>query len=152
MSISIDNYKIHDVIDIVAKTMKISPKDIIGQSRSRHLVDARRIIINIVLAEECFSISETARTLNKHHATAIHYRNTHESLCASTPAYKSLYDICLKRYKQEIQLSFQDFLKLNDENSDLRKKIESLEDDKKELSYDILKLEKKVRMKSYQLV
>jgi hypothetical protein len=152
MNISIDNYKIHDVIEIVAKTMKISPKDIIGESRSRHLVDARRIIINIVLAEECFSISETAKTLNKHHATAIHYRNTHESLCVSNPAYKSLYDICLKRYKKEVQLSFQDFLKLNDENSDLRKKIESLEEDKKELSYDILKLEKKVRMNNYQLV
>jgi len=152
MSISIDNYKIHDVIDIVAKTMKISPKDIIGESRSRHLVDARRIIINIVLAEECFSISETARTLNKHHATAIHYRNTHKSLCVSNPAYKSLYDICLKRYKNEVQLSFQDFLKLNDENSDLRKKIETLEEDKKELSYNILKLEKKFRMNNYHLV
>ena len=58
----------------------------------------------------------------------------------------------LKRYKNEVQLSFQDFLKLNDENSDLRKKIESLEEDKKELSYSILKLEKKARMKNYQLV
>ena len=151
MSISIDNYKIHDVIDIVSKTMKISSEDIIGESRSRLLVDARRIIINIVLAEECFSLSETARTINKHHATAIHYKNTHKALCASSTAYKSLYEICLKRYKNEVQLSFQDFLKLNDENSDLRKKIENLEEEKKDLAYDILKLKNKFREHNFMI-
>jgi len=144
-------YKLEDVLNVVSETMSVTKEAILGTKRDRLLVDARRIVMMIILTEESVSVSEAARAINKNHATVIHYRRTHEALYASMPRYRNTYDICLKKYKGEKHLTFQDFLDRGAENSKLQEDLRGLQSENAELRYSILKLEKKLSLDKYGL-
>jgi len=145
------NNKVLECLDVVSKTLGLEKEAILGTTRDRVLVDARRIIMNIVLAEESISISDAGRSLNKNHATVIHYRNTHRSLYDSLPRYKDTYDVCLKEYKGEKAITFQDYLEGNQEMIKLQDEIKKLKSVNASLRYDILKLQNKFREHNFMI-
>jgi len=144
-------YKLEDVLDVVAETMSVTKEAILGTKRDRLLVDARRIVMMIILTEESVSVSEAARAINKNHATIFHYKKTHEALYASLPRYRNTYDMCLKKYKGEKYLTFQDFLDRGSENTKLQKDLRGLQSENAELRYTILKMEKKLKLQQFAL-
>jgi len=145
------NNKVLECLDVVSKTLGLEKEALLGTTRDRVLVDARRIIMNIVLSEESISVSDAARSLNKNHATVIYYRNTHRSLYDSSPRYKDTYDVCLKEYKGEKAITFQDYLEGNQEMSKLQDEIKKLKAVNASLRYDILKLQNKFRENNFMI-
>tara|TARA_R110000744_G_scaffold39178_3_gene89268 strand:- start:193 stop:660 length:468 start_codon:yes stop_codon:yes gene_type:complete len=145
------NNKVLECLDVVSKTLGIEKEAILGKTRDRVLVDARRIIMNIVLSEESISVSDAARSLNKNHATVIYYRSTHHYLYDSLPRYKATYDVCLKEYKGEKAITFQDYLEGNQEMIKLQDEIKKLKAVNASLRYDILKLQNKFREHNFMI-
>ena len=143
---------IDSIIQSVCDFIKVDTKDFLSTKRDRILVDARRITVNILLREESHSVSGAGRCIKKNHATIIHYRSTHNTLYASNARYRHTYDMCVRKYKGEIYSSFQDFLLMGKKVKEVEELLQSRDQEIADLKYDILKLEKKVRMNNYQLV
>ncbi len=137
------------VIDMVCKTMQVNVEDVFSSSRIRNVVDARRISMNILMREEGLSITSVAKFLNKNHATAIHHRKVHDTLCLSDKAYKSAYDLCLFKYKGGNHSTFSDILDLTNSYKELEEKLEEKDKEIADLKYDILKLENKLRANNF---
>ena len=51
-------YKLEDVLEVVAETMSVTKEAILGTKRDRLLVDARRIVMMIILTEESVPIKQ----------------------------------------------------------------------------------------------
>ena len=143
---------IDSIIQSVCDFIQINKEDLLSTKRDRLLVDARRIAVNILLREESHSVSGVGRCIKKNHATVIHYRNTHVNIYDTNARYRHTYDMCVRKYKGESYSSFQDFLLMGKKVKDVEELLESRDQEIADLKYNILKLEKKVRMKSYQLV
>jgi len=143
---------IDSIIQSVCDFIKVDTKDFLSTKRDRILVDARRITVNILLREESHSVSGAGRCIKKNHATIIHYRSTHNTLYASNARYRHTYDMCVRKYKGESYSTFQDFLLIGKKVKAVEQLLEARDQEIATLKYDILKLENKVRMKSYQLV
>ena len=60
--------------------------------------------------------------------------------------------MCVRKYKGESYSSFQDFLLMGKKVKEVEGLLETRDQEIADLKYDILKLENKVRMKSYQMV
>jgi len=147
-----DNYKLYEIIDVVCDTLGVTKDQFLGTKRDRLFVDARRIVINIMLREESASVSNTARSINKDHATAVHYRKTHSVLYSSNNRYRNIYDVCVKKYKGESYKTLEDFLKVGDKYKEAKEKLKLLNSENAELRYTILKLENKIRQQHYAIV
>ena len=143
---------IDSIIQSVCDFIQINKEDLLSTKRDRLLVDARRITVNILLREESHSVSGVGRCIKKNHATVIHYRNSHVSIYDTNARYRHTYDMCVRKYKGESYSSFQDFLLMGKKVKAVEELLESRDQEIADLKYNILKLEKKVRMKSYQLV
>tara|TARA_R110002096_G_scaffold232000_2_gene421877 strand:+ start:1491 stop:1949 length:459 start_codon:yes stop_codon:yes gene_type:complete len=143
---------IDSIIQSVCDFIQINKEDLLSTKRDRLLVDARRITVNILLREESHSVSGVGRCIKKNHATVIHYRNSHVSIYDTNARYRHTYDMCVRKYKGESYSSFQDFLLMGKKVKAVEELLESRDQEIADLKYDILKLEKKVRMNNYQLV
>jgi hypothetical protein len=143
---------IDSIIQSVCDFIQINKEDLLSTKRDRLLVDARRIAVNILLREESHSVSGVGRCIKKNHATVIHYRNSHVSIYDTNARYRHTYDMCVRKYKGESYSSFQDFLLMGKKVKDVEELLHSRDQEIADLKYDILKLEKKFRMKNYQLV
>ena len=143
---------IDSIIQSVCDFIQINKEDLLSTKRDRLLVDARRITVNILLREESHSVSGVGRCIKKNHATVIHYRNSHVSIYDTNARYRHTYDMCVRKYKGESYSSFQDFLLMGKKVKEVEGLLETRDQEIADLKYNILKLEKKVRMKSYQLV
>ena len=146
-----DMVKFDSVVDCVCRVMSLDKKDLDTRKRDRILVDARRIIANIIMNEEICSISGLARSMGKNHATLIHYRKTHNNVYETDIRYTRTYEMCLKAYKGETHRTFEDILQISDEFQSKVDEIERLKSENAELKYTILKLENKVRQKHYAI-
>ena len=143
---------IDSIIQSVCDFIQINKEDLLSTKRDRLLVDSRRIAVNILLREESHSVSGVGRCIKKNHATVIHYRNSHVSIYDTNARYRHTYDMCVRKYKGESYSSFQDFLLMGKKVKEVEGLLETRDQEIADLKYNILKLEKKVRMKSYQLV
>ena len=143
---------IDSIIQSVCDFIQINKEDLLSTKRDRLLVDARRITVNILLREESHSVSGVGRCIKKNHATVIHYRNSHVSIYDTNARYRHTYDMCVRKYKGESYSSFQDFLLMGKKVKEVEGLLETRDQEIADLKYDILKLEKKVRMNNYQLV
>jgi len=139
------NHTVDSIVDAVCEFMRVDKDDFLSTSRDRLLVDARRIVINIITREESHSISGAARAINKNHATAIHYRKTHDHLYASNARYRYTYDMCSRKYKGDNYASFEDFLEMGKKYRQLEIIVEDRDNEIADLKYQILKLENKFR-------
>ena len=143
---------IDSIIQSVCDFIQINKEDLLSTKRDRLLVDSRRIAVNILLREESHSVSGVGRCIKKNHATVIHYRNSHVSIYDTNARYRHTYDMCVRKYKGESYSSFQDFLLMGKKVKEVEGLLETRDQEIADLKYDILKLEKKVRMNNYQLV
>jgi hypothetical protein len=139
------------VVDIVAQTTNIAKEDIFSGKRHRHIVDARRIVINILIREEAFSLVSVTKFLNKNHATGVHHKTVHNKLYASEKAYRSTYDLCLMKYKNGSYSTFSDVKDLVAQNKDAEDKIKDLQSENADLKYTILKLQNKFREHNFMI-
>ena len=144
-----DMVKLDSAVNCVCKVMGLNKEDLITRKRDRILVDARRIVANIIMNEEICSISGLARSMGKNHATLIHYRKTHNDVYGTDLRYTRTYQMCLRAYKGEAHRTFEDILKINDDFQSKLDEIESLKSKIAELNYTILKLQNKVRENKY---
>ena len=145
------NYTVESIIEAVCQFIKVDKEDFLGTNRDRLLVDARRIAINIITREESHSISGAARAINKNHATAIHYRKTHDNLYASNARYRYTYDMCVRKYKGDNYASFEDFLEMGRNYRKLEVIVEDKDNEIAKLKYDILKLQNKFREHNFMI-
>jgi hypothetical protein len=136
-------------VNTVCKTLGVNVEDVYTSKRERHIVDARRISMNILIREEKISISAVARFLKKNHATGIHHKKSHEVLYESEKAYRSAYDLCILNYKDDDKSTFSDVLALSDKYKDLTIELEKKDEEISTLKYDILKLENKLRANNF---
>jgi hypothetical protein len=143
--------KFHEIIDTICETIDIKKKDLLSPNRDRALVDARRIAINLLVREESYTVSSAARGLNRHHATGIHYKKTHDLFYETDLRYKSTYDLCVIKYKKEEYSSFKDVLDLTKQYKDSQYEVLKLEKEVAELKYSILKLENKFRLHNFMI-
>lgn len=141
--------KIADITKIVCDTMHVSPDELVGIKRQRDLVDARRIFVNMLIEEEKFTYTRTGKLINRNHATAIHYNKSHKGLYSGDGDYRYKYDRCMKKYRGERLVTINDLINSKNETLKLKKKVSNLEEIIKDLRYDKLKLENKIRMKQY---
>lgn len=146
-----NSYMMDQVVDIVAQTTNTTKEDIFSGKRHRHIVDARRIVINILIREEAFSLVSVTKFLNKNHATGVHHKTVHNKLYASEKAYRSTYDLCLMRYKSGSYSTFSDVKDLIAQNKDAEDKIKDLQIENAKLRYDILKLQNKFREHNFMI-
>jgi len=139
------------VIDMVCETMNVNTEDVFSSKRHRHIVDARRIAMNILIREEGLSLTSVSKFIKKNHATGIHHSKVHNTLYASDKAYRSAYDLCVFKYKGGNHSTFSDVLDLTTRYKELEEKLE--EKDKKiaDLKYTILKLENKFRGHNFMI-
>ena len=145
------NYTVDSIVDAVCEFMRVDKDAFLSTNRDRLLVDARRIAINIITREESHSISGAARAINKNHATAIHYRKTHDNLYASNARYRYTYDMCSRKYKGDNYASFEDFLEMGKNYRKLETIVEDKDNEIADLKYEILKLQNKFREHNFMI-
>jgi len=141
--------KVADITKIVCETMHVSSDELVSIKRERHMVDARRIFVNMLIEEEKFTYSHMAKLLNRNHATAIHYKRSHSGLYTGDEDYRYKYDRCMKKYRGENMATINDLINSKKDTKKLEEKVSHLEEVIKDLKYQNLKLENKIRMKHY---
>tara|TARA_R110001606_G_scaffold245371_1_gene393356 strand:- start:319 stop:777 length:459 start_codon:yes stop_codon:yes gene_type:complete len=146
-----NQYIMEEVTHIVCESVNVNKEDLRTSQRDRHIVDARRIVINILTREESFSLSSVGKFLNKHHATTIYHRHIHESLYEKDVTYKAIYDLCLLRHKTKSYPIFSDVLDLTKNYRDLEKTLEQKNKEIATLKYDVLKLQCKFREHNFMI-
>ena len=146
-----NQFMMDQVVDMVCKTMKVNVEDVFNSNRNRNVVDARRIVMNILIREEGLSLTSVAKFLNKNHATAIHHRKVHDTLCLSDKNYKSVYDLCVFKYKGGNHSTFSDVLDLTTSYKELEEQLEAKDKEIADLKYTILKLQNKFREHNFMI-
>jgi len=144
-----NHYIMEQAVNIVCNTLGVNVEDVYSSKRDRHVVDARRIAMNILIREENLSLSSVARFVKKNHATGVHHKKVHDVLYESEKAYRSAYDLCILNYKDEDKSTFSDVLAISDKYKALTIELEEKDKEIADLKYDILKLENKLRANSF---
>lgn len=144
-------YLTDKLINIVGEAFHLTKDQITGKNRCRNIVEARRIIINVLTREENFTLSEVGRYLNRDHATSIHHRTKHNELYSTDKKYKNIYDLVVYKYKTEVFTSFSDILELTEKLKEYEKDIKDLQSENVDLKYTILKLENKFREYNFMI-
>lgn len=147
-----NQFMMDQVVDIVCKTMNVNTEDVFSSKRHRHIVDARRIAMNILIREESLSLTSVSKFMKKNHATGIHHSKVHDTLYASDKSYRSSYDLCMFKYKGGNHSTFSDVLDLTNSYKELEEQLKEKDKEIATLRYDILKLENKFRVNNFMLV
>ena len=83
------------ITDAVCAYLDIPKARILSKSRERHLVDARRMIYNMIRSTYGYSLNSIGIHFKKNHATIIHGIRTHKHLCKYDSHYKKYYSEAL---------------------------------------------------------
>lgn len=96
-------------IQVIEHIKIVTDIDITLPTRKRHIVELRVIYAQIMLKNSDLTTNQTARYLNKDHATIIHYRKLFDNLMAYSE-FRSLYSkiisglvICNKTKKELLE-------------------------------------------------
>jgi hypothetical protein len=82
--------------------------DILGRSRKREKVDARRMFMVILNVYLNVDLMETGRKVGRDHSTVIHAVNTHDSYMESEPTYRRMFGRVIDLLRQEFPLDFEE--------------------------------------------
>lgn len=74
--------------------------DVMTKSQKRDIVDARKIYAQI-LYDNGYGLTQIGRTINKNHATVLHYLKDSEILLLMDKHYKDNYDKILTAYERK---------------------------------------------------
>ena len=85
------------VMFIISKALNITVNKLKGNSRFRHLVDARRICYVILKDQMNLTLGEIGSYFDRDHATVLHNYNQHEILYKTDFEYRINYDKAIKR-------------------------------------------------------
>ena len=133
-----NTYKSNEVIRSVCTVMDITEEQLLSKKRNRILVDARRIVVNILRREEYVTTEVAGKAVNRDHSTAVHLQKTHPDIYEIDKQYKAIYDSCIFRYKDEIHFTFDDFVKIGERYNQAKERIEVLEIQIEELENKLL--------------
>jgi hypothetical protein len=162
------DYKMTTAMEAVCRVAGVTQDEIISKSRVRHLTEARRAYVNILIKDGNYTYMKIGDSINRHHATVLHNKDNHSFLYEIDKDYKLLYDNCFNRYKGEAEeleevvdsVSRNKELRvkvseLNEEIKRLKKEhvdtVKRLENKNKDLDYTILKLERQHKMDYYSI-
>ena len=138
----------HTVLKKLEKIVNnIFSANILGKSRKRENVDARRAFCNI-LKIEGFTCTSLSKYLKKEHSSILHYGRDIESIIITDPIFSKKYNKCLEVFKKYLEYEFYS------NERDLLKEIKYLEKDvvnlKKNLS-DVTKEKDFLKQESRRL-
>jgi len=160
--------KMKEVMKAVCDVAGLTKAAMQGKSRIRKLTEARCAYLNILMKEGRYTYMNLGESLNRDHATVLHHRTRHTDLYKVCKDYTYLYDNCLNQYRCNSE-DFEEVLETATRNKSLREKvadlkedikklkkqhkdeIRKLENDKKDLDYKILKLQKENKMNYYSI-
>jgi hypothetical protein len=160
--------KMKQVMKAVCDVAGLTKESMQGKSRIRKLTEARCAYLNILMKEGRYTYMNLGESLNRDHATVLHHRTRHTYLYKVCKDYTYLYDNCLNQYRCNCE-DFEEVLETATRNKSLREKvadlkediknlkkkhkeeIRNLENDKKDLDYKILKLQKENKMNYYSI-
>jgi hypothetical protein len=160
--------KMEEVMKAVCGVAGLTKAAMQGKSRIRKLTEARCAYLNILMKEGKYTYMNLGESLNRDHATVLHHRTRHTYLYKVCKDYTYLYDNCLNQYRCNSE-DFEEVLGAATRNKRLREKvadlkedikklkkqhkeeIRKLDNDKKDLNYTILKLQKENKMNYYSI-
>jgi hypothetical protein len=160
--------KMEQVMKAVCDVAGLTKEAMQGKSRIRKLTEARCTYLNLLMKEGRYTYSDLGSSINRDHATVLHHRTRHTYLYKACKDYTYLYDNCLNQYRCNSE-EFEEVLETATRNKSLREKIadlkedikklkkqhkdeiRKLENDKKDLDYTILKLQKENKMNYYSI-
>lgn len=160
--------KMEEVMKAVCDVAGLTKSAMQGKSRIRKLTEARCAYLNILMKEGRYTYMNLGESLNRDHATVLHHRTRHTYLYKVCKDYTYLYDNCLNQYRCNSE-DFEEVLETATRNKRLREKvanlkedikklkkqhkeeIRKLDNDKKDLNYTILKLQKENKMNYYSI-
>ena len=160
--------KMEQVMKAVCDVAGLTKEAMQGKSRIRKLTEARCAYLNILMKEGRYTYMNLGESLNRDHATVLHHRTRHTYLYKVCKDYTYMYDNCLNQYRCNSE-DFEEVLETATRNKSLREKvadlkedikklkkqhkdeIRKLENDKKDLNYTILKLQKENKMNYYSI-
>ncbi len=90
-----------DIINIVAEQMYISSNSIMGQNRTRIVVDSRFIVI--LLIKEVYpdyTLKDIGRILKRDHTTILYAMKTAKDLLEFNTEFKAKYNKCINKLKE----------------------------------------------------
>lgn len=105
--------------------------DVMAKTRKNAVVEGRIVYAEILMKEGSKTLSTTARSLNKHHATVIHYNKQFKYIIKADDRLFEMYSRCVKLFLEEV--SFKQELN----SLQYRNLIFSLENKIKRLTLDI---------------
>jgi len=160
--------KMEQVMKAVCEISGLTKEAMQGKSRIRKLTEARCTYLNLLMKEGHYTYSDLGASINRDHATVLHHRTRHTDLYKVCKDYTYLYDNSLNQYRCNSE-EFEEVLDTATRNKSLREKIadlkedikklkkqhkdeiRKLENDKKDLDYTILKLQKENKMNYYSI-
>lgn len=91
------------IVTLSAPILGFSIRKLRNKSRSRDLVDARRMIASLILEIEAYPLKQIAAALGrKDHTTIIHYRDTHQAYMKTDIEYRAEYNAFKKIIENEM--------------------------------------------------
>lgn len=160
--------KMEQVMKAVCDVAGLTKEAMQGKSRIRKLTEARCTYLNLLMKEGRYTYSDLGASINRDHATVLHHRTRHLYLYKVCKDYTYMYDNCLNQYRCNSE-DFEEVLGAATRNKSLRERIadlkediknlkkkhkeeiRKLENDKKDLDYTILKLQKENKMNYYSI-
>ena len=86
------NSKVSKCVEAACLVSNISKKKFYSKSRTRHLIDARRMVYAFCKETLNLGYSKTAKFFNMNHATVIHHYKCHNELMQYDVFYRDKFD------------------------------------------------------------
>ena len=130
-----DDQEVYKLIEIVKVELGV---DVLKNSRTRPIPDARRILIKILMDRK-WRCTDLAKILNKNHATILHYNKDMDFHLKHDIQLRRMYEQVMKHYKTE-NLEMYSMT-----NTELRKELIALKKQNKTLTSEIAKLKTELK-------
>jgi len=82
------DYGYDSLIDKAVDHFKLTREVLTGRSRKENIVDARQVVMWVLMEKMRFGCSEVGRLMNKNHATVLHARKKVNTLLGVDKGYK----------------------------------------------------------------
>lgn len=119
-------YLQEDVDTIIESTTEITGitiEQIMGKSRKRHFVDARKILVNVMRKHLKLTCFQVAKVINKDHSSIVHYEKMHP-IHLKEEEYRRLYSAVSGTFL--IRKSVRDEERLQDQFRNLQHRTKAL--------------------------
>jgi len=102
--------RVEKVFEMVEDISGITKIMILSKIRKRHIVDARKILVNILRKMIHLTGYQTAKEVNMDHTTIVHYEKMHKIHMAE-PEYRRMYSAVAGMYAIQVSVEEEDSLR-----------------------------------------